>query len=156
LGRLFPRPFLRLFQISVPGWQIIASYWLSVIVPISNKEQPVRLAVGPEQADPELEVVKAAQMIPLYPLLSVGAEALIESKVTVRVWPEFSTLFDSELEVWDLSRERERLRAAGIAATEIKTVPKVISFFDVKDPDGNGMRWFQVLASDPKVTGGRA
>jgi hypothetical protein len=58
------------------------------------------------------------------------------------------------LEVRDLSRERERLRESGIAATEIRTVPKVISYFDLSDPDGNAMRWFQVLTSDPKVTGG--
>jgi hypothetical protein len=59
------------------------------------------------------------------------------------------------LEVRDLSRERERLREDGIAASEIKTVPNVISHFDLSDPDGNAMRWFQVLTSDPKVTGGR-
>jgi predicted enzyme related to lactoylglutathione lyase len=59
-----------------------------------------------------------------------------------------------QLEVRDLSRERERLRESGIAATEIKSVPNVISYFDVGDPDGNAMRWFQVLTSDPKVTGG--
>jgi predicted enzyme related to lactoylglutathione lyase len=60
-----------------------------------------------------------------------------------------------QLEVRDLSRERERLRKGEIAATEIKTVPNVISYFDVSDPDGNAMRWFQVLTSDPKVTGVR-
>ncbi|MDA4123826.1 MAG: VOC family protein [Thaumarchaeota archaeon] len=60
-----------------------------------------------------------------------------------------------ELEVGDLSRERERLREGGIAATEINTVPEVISYFDLSDPDGNRMRWFEVLTSDPKVTGAR-
>jgi len=59
-----------------------------------------------------------------------------------------------QLEVRDLSRERERLRDSGIAASDIKTVPNVISYFDLSDPDGNTMRWFQVLTSDPKVTGG--
>ena len=59
-----------------------------------------------------------------------------------------------QLEVRDLSRERERLRDAGIAATEIETVPDLISYFDLSDPDGNRMRWFQVLTSDTKVTGG--
>jgi predicted enzyme related to lactoylglutathione lyase len=59
------------------------------------------------------------------------------------------------LEVRDISRERERLRQSGIEAAEVKTVPKVISCFDLRDPDGNEMRWFQVLTSDPKVTGGR-
>ncbi len=58
-----------------------------------------------------------------------------------------------QLEVRDLTRERERLRKNMISATEIETVPNVISYFDVKDPDGNAMRWFQVLTSDPKVTG---
>jgi predicted enzyme related to lactoylglutathione lyase len=60
-----------------------------------------------------------------------------------------------QLEVRDLARERERLRKHGIASTEIKTVPDVISFFDLSDPDGNSMRWFQVLTADPKVTGNR-
>lgn len=60
-----------------------------------------------------------------------------------------------QLGVSDLSRERERLREGGIDATETKTVPEVISYFDLRDPDGNAMRWFQVLTSDPKVTGDR-
>ena len=60
-----------------------------------------------------------------------------------------------ELEVRDLFRERERLRQGGVAATEIKAVPDVISYFDLTDPDGNPMKWFQVLTSEPKVTGGR-
>ena len=60
-----------------------------------------------------------------------------------------------QLEVRDLGRERERLREAQIAAGEIKTIPDVISYFDLSDPDGNAMRWFQVLTSDPKVTGNR-
>jgi predicted enzyme related to lactoylglutathione lyase len=59
------------------------------------------------------------------------------------------------IEVRDLSRERERLRKSEIAASEIQTIPNVISYFDLSDPDGNTMRWFQVLTSDPKVTGGR-
>lgn len=61
-----------------------------------------------------------------------------------------------QIEVKDLSRERQRLRDAKIDATEIKGVPNVISYFDLKDPDGNAMRWFQVLTTDPKVTGKHA
>lgn len=61
--------------------------------------------------------------------------------------------WDLEIGVRDLPRERDRLRRSGIAATEITTVPNVISYFDIKDPDGNGMRWFQVLTSDSNVTG---
>jgi lactoylglutathione lyase len=59
------------------------------------------------------------------------------------------------IEVRDLARERERIRRSGgdIVAGEIRTVPGVISYFDLTDPDGNAMRWFQVLTSDPKVTG---
>jgi len=60
-----------------------------------------------------------------------------------------------QIEVQNLPRERERLREAGILAGEIQTSPGVISWFDLSDPDGNSMRWFQVLTSDPKVTGGR-
>jgi len=59
------------------------------------------------------------------------------------------------IEVPDLLRERERIRKSGIVATEIGMVPEVISYFDLRDPDGNAMRWFQVLTSNPKVTGGR-
>ena len=72
--------------------------------------------------------------------------------VSARVQPSSWNL---RLEVRDLSRERERLRDGGIAATEIKTVPNVIRHFDLSDPDGNPMRWFQVLTSDSKVTGSR-
>jgi predicted enzyme related to lactoylglutathione lyase len=60
-----------------------------------------------------------------------------------------------QLEVKDLARERERLQAVGISAGEIKTVPNVISYFDLSDLDGNSMRWFQVLTTDSKVTGNR-
>ncbi len=67
-----------------------------------------------------------------------------------------SSSWNLQLEVRELHRERERLRKSGIAATEIKTVPNVISYFDISDPDGNTMRWFQVLTSDSKVTGKRA
>jgi len=59
---------------------------------------------------------------------------IVKSKVKASSW-------SLQLEVQDLSRERERLREAGIAATEIKTVPNVISYFDLNDPDGNTMRW---------------
>ena len=58
-----------------------------------------------------------------------------------------------QIEVRDLPRERERLRKSEISATEIETVPNVISYFDLTDLDGNAMRWFQVLTSNPKVTG---
>jgi len=58
-------------------------------------------------------------------------------------------------EVRDLAWERERLRGVGISAVEIKTTPGVISWFDLSDPDGNSMRWFQVLTSDSRVTGNR-
>ncbi len=61
-----------------------------------------------------------------------------------------------QIEVKDLSSERERLREVGIAATEIQTVPNVISYFDLKDLDGNAMRWFEVLTTDSKVTGIRS
>ena len=73
---------------------------------------------------------------------------IVSGKVQVSSW----TL---QLEVRDLPRERDRLRDGGIAAGEIKTVPNVISYFDLRDPDGNAMRWFQVLTSDQAVTGVR-
>lgn len=60
-----------------------------------------------------------------------------------------------QVEVRDLLRERNRLRTARVEANEIKTVPNVISYFGIKDPDGNSILFFQVLTSDPKVTGGR-
>jgi predicted enzyme related to lactoylglutathione lyase len=58
-----------------------------------------------------------------------------------------------QLEVRNISRERQRLQDAGIMAGEIKTVPDVIRYFDLKDPDGNNMRWFQPLTSYTEVTG---
>ena len=71
---------------------------------------------------------------------------IVKGKVQASSW-------SLQLEVRDLSRERERLRESGITATEIKTVPNIISYFDISDPDGNAMRRFQVLTSDPRVTG---
>ena len=69
-----------------------------------------------------------------------------EGKVSPSSW-------SLQLEVEDLPGEHERLRGVGIATMEIGTAPGVISWFDLKDPDGNSMRWFQVLTSDSKVTG---
>jgi hypothetical protein len=63
--------------------------------------------------------------------------------------------WDFQVEVRDLPHERERLRAAAVEAAEIKTVPNVIRYFGIKDPDGNSLLFSQVLTSDPKVTGGR-
>jgi len=60
------------------------------------------------------------------------------------------------IEVRDIHRERERLRRAGVAAKEVKTIPGTIAFFGVRDPDDQDLLFFQVLTSDPKVTGGRA
>ena len=59
------------------------------------------------------------------------------------------------IEVRDAHRERERLRKAGVDATEVKTIPGTIAFFSIRDPDDQDLLFFQVLTSDPKVTGGR-
>ena len=58
------------------------------------------------------------------------------------------------IEVKDIHRERERLRNAGVAAKEVKTVPDEIAFFTLRDPDDQDIWFFQVLTKDPKVTGG--
>lgn len=58
-------------------------------------------------------------------------------------------------EVRDLAKERTRLLNAGIQVPEIKSAPNVISWFDIKDPDGNAMRWFQVFTTEKKVVGDR-
>ena len=73
---------------------------------------------------------------------------IVEAEVKPSSW---TILF----EVRDLARERERLPKSNIAATEIQTKPNVISWFDLIDLDGNEMKWFQVLTTDPKVTGNR-
>lgn len=57
------------------------------------------------------------------------------------------------LEVGDLSRERKRLQQLGIAMTEVKTNPGVITWFTFADPDGNSWMFYQVLTNDPRVTG---
>jgi len=59
------------------------------------------------------------------------------------------------IEVKDIHRERERLRKAGVAAKEVKTVPDTIAFFTLRDPDDQDIWFFQVLTKDTKVTGGR-
>ena len=73
---------------------------------------------------------------------------IVEAEVKPSSW---TILF----EVRDLHRERERLREENIEATEIKSHPGVITWFDLRDPDGNEMRWFQVLTTDKKVVGDR-
>lgn len=60
-----------------------------------------------------------------------------------------------QFEVRDLHREHERLRSSKIATSKMRGKPGVISYFDVKDLDGNEVRFFQVLTSDTKVTGDR-
>ena len=75
--------------------------------------------------------------------------------VQIRTGKVLPSSWSMELEVRDLVRERKRLRDAGIEATEINMVPSVISYFDLRDPDGNPMRWFQVLTDDSTVTGSR-
>jgi hypothetical protein len=51
--------------------------------------------------------------------------------------------------------ERTRLLNAGIQVPEIKSAPNVISWFDIRDPDGNAMRWLQVFTTEKKVVGDR-
>jgi hypothetical protein len=46
----------------------------------------------------------------------------------------------------------KRLLEKGVDVPEIETRPNVISWFDIEDPDGNEMRWYQVLTSDTQVT----
>ena len=41
------------------------------------------------------------------------------------------------------------------SGSRIGMASKVISWFDIEDPDGNEMRWYQVLTSDTQVTGER-
>ena len=60
------------------------------------------------------------------------------------------------LEVAGLTRERERLQLLGIAMTEVKTVSSVINWFSFADPDGNSWMFYQVLTTNPQVTGKRA
>jgi len=57
------------------------------------------------------------------------------------------------IEIHDLDREHKRLKSHGIETSPIGKNEGVITWFDVTDPDGNGMRWFQVLTTDSKVTG---
>jgi hypothetical protein len=66
-----------------------------------------------------------------------------------------SSSWSLQIEVRDLSRERERLRTVGVEVTDIKTVPNVIDLISIKDPDESSLLFFQVLTSDPKVTGAK-
>ncbi len=49
----------------------------------------------------------------------------------------------------DLQREWDRLAELGIPAREIQTVPEVIRFFDLADPDGNHLSFYQLLSPAP-------
>jgi predicted enzyme related to lactoylglutathione lyase len=48
--------------------------------------------------------------------------------------------------VEDIELERDRLKGLGIEPGDIETVPGVISFFDLRDPDDNELSAYQVLA----------
>lgn len=50
--------------------------------------------------------------------------------------------------VEDLDAERDRIRDLGIEVSETATVPGVISYFDLHDPDGNQLSVYRVLVSD--------
>lgn len=73
---------------------------------------------------------------------------IVEGEVKPSSW---TLLF----EVRNLKREKERIGGAGISASDISISPGVISWFDIKDPDENKMRLFEVLTEDVEVTGGR-
>ncbi len=60
------------------------------------------------------------------------------------------------VEVRDLAREHERLRKVGIEVQEVQTLAGIITSFGIRDPDDNDLLFFQVLTSNPNVTGGRA
>ncbi len=47
----------------------------------------------------------------------------------------------------DISQERKRVAELGIEAGDIETVPGLISWFMFKDPDGNKLSFYQLLAS---------
>ncbi|NLC33480.1 MAG: VOC family protein [Clostridiales bacterium] len=49
------------------------------------------------------------------------------------------------LGVKDLDSLHKRLRAAGLPVEDITLVPEVIRYFDFKDPDGNGLSFYQML-----------
>ena len=68
---------------------------------------------------------------------------------------QLSSNWALQLNVTDLSREREGLRQSGIATSEIRIVPDEVSFFALKDPDGNHLEWFQVLTPSAMITDAR-
>jgi hypothetical protein len=81
--------------------------------------------------------------------------AVLKSEGDGAVQPRIHLLPD-----WQSARARrvdavERLLESGVEVPEIETSPNVISWFDIEDPDGNEMRWYQVLTSDPQVRGER-
>jgi catechol 2,3-dioxygenase-like lactoylglutathione lyase family enzyme len=51
--------------------------------------------------------------------------------------------------VADLDRERERLQGLGIELGDVRTVPGVIRYFVLADPDGNLLSWYQELDPAP-------
>ena len=78
----------------------------------------------------------------------LGSAWLQISKGTVKL-----SSWNLQIAVQDLAAEHRRLQENGIVTSQIGASPGVITWFDVNDPDGNGMRWFQILTEDPNVTG---
>jgi hypothetical protein len=47
-----------------------------------------------------------------------------------------------------LDKQHKRLRDAGLHVEDITLVPGVIRYFDFKDPDGNGLSFYQMMAEE--------
>lgn len=54
------------------------------------------------------------------------------------------------LEIKDLDKQNKRLRDEGLQVEDITVVPGLIRYFDFKDPDGNGLSFYQLLERDVK------
>ena len=54
------------------------------------------------------------------------------------------------LEVTDLERMKDHLTSKGVKSDEITDVPDMVSFFNIKDPDGNPIQ----IVAEPRVKSG--
>ena len=52
------------------------------------------------------------------------------------------------LGIKELDKQHKRLRDAGLHVEDITLVPDVIRYFDFKDPDGNGLSFYQMMAEE--------
>ena len=79
----------------------------------------------------------------------------VEGVVEMKIGPVWLQLYENKniaadnalrFGVTNVERVRKRLVEMGLEVEEISEVPDLIRYFDFRDPDGNGLSFYQLLS----------